>query len=90
MRSTPSFLPAFLFIMVLVILGLLYFSALDAKADSVFLKNGNVIYGKTVQYNETTTKLTFSNGGFMMLKTKEIDRIQLDNKDQFEINKTDS
>ena len=64
-----------------------HFMTDTANADTVYLNNGNRLHGRTVQYDEKTVKLEFKRGGYMLLKTKNVEKIVLDNTDQFEMRK---
>jgi len=58
-----------------------------AHSDTVLLDNGNTIHGKVVHRHsksETHVKLSFSNGGWMLVPKYDVARITPDNTDQFE------
>lgn len=73
----------------LVILFTLLFVIQPLSADTIKLTNGYTIYGKVQEAPPNMRKpdhyqVTFSNGGWLLVKKSEVKEFRQDNKDQFE------
>jgi hypothetical protein len=58
--------------------------------DTIKLTNGYTIHGKVVAEHpkaETHVRVSFSNGGWMLLPKQDVEAIAPDNTDQFELRK---
>jgi hypothetical protein len=62
------------------------FSGQTINADSIFLTNDYVIYGKVVAFKPDATKyqVRFNNGGWLLLNKNEVKKIIVNDRDQFD------
>jgi len=77
------------FVKSLLILFALSFLIQPLSADTIKLTNGYTIYGKVQEAPPNMRKpdhyqVTFSNGGWLLVKKSEVKELELNNKDQFE------